>query len=112
MEESDDTRIRPRFRFLEADDLALRAQRVADEHGLRHDQLIIAEVRDERAERRIADRQPDHQAEGAGAVDEDLAELRRFCRLDVEVQRLRRSEERRGGKACVSTCRSRWSPYH
>src|SRR3546814_11584683 len=24
----------------------------------------------------------------------------------------RRSEERRGGKECVSTCRSRWSPYH
>src|SRR3546814_16041331 len=23
-----------------------------------------------------------------------------------------RSEERRGGKGCVSTCRSRWSPYH
>src|SRR3546814_20371361 len=23
-----------------------------------------------------------------------------------------RSEERRVGKACVSTCRSRWSPYH
>src|SRR3546814_13070001 len=22
-----------------------------------------------------------------------------------------RSEERRGGKECVSTCRSRWSPY-
>src|SRR3546814_14214127 len=26
--------------------------------------------------------------------------------------RMRRSEERRVGKACVSTCRSRWSPYH
>src|SRR3546814_13655563 len=25
---------------------------------------------------------------------------------------LHRSEERRGGKECVSTCRSRWSPYH
>src|SRR3546814_11809373 len=25
---------------------------------------------------------------------------------------LTRSEERRVGKACVSTCRSRWSPYH
>src|SRR3546814_6361495 len=25
---------------------------------------------------------------------------------------LRRSEERRVGKECVSTCRSRWSPYH
>src|SRR3546814_9445297 len=24
----------------------------------------------------------------------------------------RRSEERRVGNACVSTCRSRWSPYH
>src|SRR3546814_8103698 len=24
----------------------------------------------------------------------------------------RRSEERRVGQACVSTCRSRWSPYH
>src|SRR3546814_3938834 len=23
-----------------------------------------------------------------------------------------RSEERRGGKECVSTCRSRWLPYH
>src|SRR3546814_14430815 len=27
-------------------------------------------------------------------------------------QRRPRSEERRVGKECVSTCRSRWSPYH
>src|SRR3546814_2437938 len=27
-------------------------------------------------------------------------------------RRRRRSEERRVGKECVSTCRSRWSPYH
>src|SRR3546814_18597532 len=26
--------------------------------------------------------------------------------------REKRSEERRVGKECVSTCRSRWSPYH
>src|SRR3546814_2532292 len=26
--------------------------------------------------------------------------------------RFYRSEERRVGKECVSTCRSRWSPYH
>src|SRR3546814_15294993 len=26
--------------------------------------------------------------------------------------RLSRSEERRVGKECVSTCSSRWSPYH
>src|SRR3546814_14769172 len=29
-----------------------------------------------------------------------------------EDKLLRRSEERRVGKECVSTCRSRWSPYH
>src|SRR3546814_9998775 len=30
-----------------------------------------------------------------------------------EILRIRpRSEERRVGKECVSTCRSRWSPYH
>ena len=28
------------------------------------------------------------------------------------LKRLKRSEERRVGKECVSTCRSRWSPYH
>src|SRR3546814_11067087 len=26
--------------------------------------------------------------------------------------KVKRSEERRVGKECVSTCRSRWSPYH
>src|SRR3546814_13140132 len=30
----------------------------------------------------------------------------------VAVVSRNRSEERRVGKGCVSTCRSRWSPYH
>src|SRR3546814_15121858 len=30
----------------------------------------------------------------------------------VRKQRRIRSEERRVGKECVSTCSSRWSPYH
>src|SRR3546814_19202911 len=30
----------------------------------------------------------------------------------VGVDDRSRSEERRVGKECVSTCRSRWSPYH
>src|SRR3546814_12599342 len=30
---------------------------------------------------------------------------------DYQLTR-QRSEERRVGKECVSTCRSRWSPYH
>src|SRR3546814_8544122 len=31
---------------------------------------------------------------------------------DHDFQTNVRSEERRVGKECVSTCRSRWSPYH
>src|SRR3546814_11915666 len=31
---------------------------------------------------------------------------------DAEKLLSRRSEERRVGQECVSTCRSRWAPYH
>ena len=46
-----------------------------------------------------------------------LAETLRLTNLgDLKVGSLvnlePRSEERRVGKECVSTCRSRWSPYH
>src|SRR3546814_6450785 len=33
-------------------------------------------------------------------------------RISSQMDRHFRSEERRVGKECVSTCRSRWSPYH
>ena len=32
--------------------------------------------------------------------------------ISIKVIDYYRSEERRVGKECVSTCRSRWSPYH
>src|SRR3546814_15579131 len=35
-----------------------------------------------------------------------------FHLLRLAKRLKRRSEERRVGKECVSTCRSRWSPYH
>src|SRR3546814_14726006 len=40
----------------------------------------------------------------------DLEHLHR--RDGLPGLRRARSEERRVGKECVSTCRSRWSPYH
>src|SRR3546814_15939815 len=48
-----------------------------------------------------------------GAIDlrDDLA----FGVIAVGIDRRHgadRSEERRVGKECVSTCRTRWSPYH
>src|SRR3546814_6229165 len=41
------------------------------------------------------------------ALDTQAEVSSRRCRC-----RSARSEERRVGKECVSTCRSRWSPYH
>src|SRR3546814_17028562 len=32
--------------------------------------------------------------------------------VDIAILESNRSEERRVGNECVSTCRSRWSPYH
>src|SRR3546814_20841017 len=43
--------------------------------------------------------------------DEELHAPRVRCR-PWAVLANDRSEERRVGKECVSTCRSRWSPYH
>src|SRR3546814_12405439 len=40
----------------------------------------------------------------------DVAEL--AAKLARAQHHKERSEERRVGKECVSTCRSRWSPYH
>src|SRR3546814_11119320 len=40
-----------------------------------------------------------------------LQEVQAVCDRVIIVNR-GRSEERRVGKECVSTCRSRWSPYH
>src|SRR3546814_13414910 len=42
------------------------------------------------------------------ACSEEAAQLA----AERVLQSLRDREERRGGKECVSTCRSRWSPVH
>src|SRR3546814_1404310 len=61
---------------------------------------------------------------GARGVVEDVLRGQRPARglaVGAQAERLvglraeplhQRSEERRVGKECVSTCRSRWSPYH
>src|SRR3546814_1693659 len=36
----------------------------------------------------------------------------KLARRQIPEAKIARSEERRVGKECVSTCRSRWSPYH
>src|SRR3546814_7855414 len=48
----------------------------------------------------------DFMAVQAGIGEKDLTLAEELA------QGVGRSEERRVGKECVSTCRSRWSPYH
>src|SRR3546814_14439903 len=43
---------------------------------------------------------------------ERMSSLSKFPRSRGGRYSCLRSEERRVGKECVSTCRSRWSPYH
>src|SRR3546814_3182034 len=46
-----------------------------------------------------------------GRIAADIARAITEGRLEPGAD-LNRSEERRVGKECVSTCSSRWSPYH
>src|SRR3546814_3956385 len=64
------------------------------------------------------DERPLRRNPGGGAQRLDAALAGAWRRLGHLHPRLAggrvdpRSEERRVGKECVSTCRSRWSPYH
>src|SRR3546814_5408915 len=48
----------------------------------------------------------------ANAADAISAAARQVAHTVGASAIVTRSEERRVGKECVSTCRSRWSPYH
>src|SRR3546814_1139835 len=70
--------------------------------------VLVHEERDPRILREVAEAL--QVVRGLGLVvdgDDDL--VSRGCACSGVG---RRSEERRVGKECVSTCRSRWSPYH
>src|SRR3546814_17422049 len=51
-----------------------------------------------------------------GSPGRDAADIRHAGQAEIggfsHQSREKRSEERRVGKECVSTCRTRWSPYH
>src|SRR3546814_13989343 len=75
----------------------VRARKPDDERQVQGGVDQNAEVRPEREQQRAADRRPHQQTQ--------------LTRRGVEAYRAR-SEERRVGKECVSTCRSRWSASH
>src|SRR3546814_1427524 len=52
---------------------------------------------------------------GSGSIGIEWMRAHPSCRalaIEADEGRQGRSEERRVGKECVSTCRSRWSPDH
>src|SRR3546814_12359054 len=72
--------------------------RLAHDLEAAHQQIELAGRRGARRRRRDIDRDDEIRTELARIADRQWAD--------------ERSEERRVGKECVSTCRSRWSPYH
>src|SRR3546814_10008836 len=48
----------------------------------------------------------------AASAGDRVSELKAEITVEMAMVSANRSEERRVGKECVSTCRSRWSPYH
>src|SRR3546814_5449977 len=66
-----------------------------------------------KAQRTVVDKRVDEAVEARAEIAAKLA--REFVAESAELaakQAMSRSEERRVGKECVSTCRSRWSPSH
>src|SRR3546814_10907003 len=66
----------------------------------------------EAAEGRLADADAKI-SEKIGAAEAEIAAATASAMTEIEVIAAEASsEERRAGKECVSTCRSRWSSYH
>src|SRR3546814_18614194 len=85
-------------------DCAMAAAFPAVEKTIAYADRASAESRCLRIKPRLQKRERNHRLHrGTGRVEA----LERFV-----TQWDMRSEERRVGKECVSTCRSRWSPYH
>src|SRR3546814_2770592 len=70
-------------------------------------ECIQSHVRHVRAKTAVALRKAGGDRPGGGQQRAVVGRVRSLATVPVS-----RSEERRVGKECVSTCRSRWSPYH
>src|SRR3546814_15541173 len=92
-------------------DLELRAQAFI----LPHDAAIVDEVHNTLEAAFRTNREIQHQRNCAKAIDDRLHTVIKIGASAVQFiyeAPSWRSEERRVGKECVSTCRSRWWPYH
>src|SRR3546814_11326642 len=92
--------------FVEADDPAgPAALRFPHHRTIRADGPSLVEIDQHR-------RMPLDRQQEVRKPAEDMGANRLELQASGQGLQYRRSEERRVGKECVSTCRSRWSPYH
>src|SRR3546814_21188090 len=90
-------------------DLRLGQSRYADRFVLKGAMLLMSWFEDPHR----GTRDLDLLGFGDSSPDAMLASFREILAQDADDGVVfDRSEERRVGKECVSTCRSRWSPYH
>src|SRR3546814_17322080 len=79
-------------------------------------ELILAGVPFDREVRLSAKERVDFMLPGGVAVEVKIKGQRRLvfkqCERYVQHEAVKRSEERRVGKECVSKCRFRWAPEH
>src|SRR3546814_11716182 len=101
------------FRSGRADTMQLAARERRLEHVAGVHRAFLLAGADQRVD--LVDEQ-DHLAVLLGQIGEQgfqtLLELAAEFGTGDQRAEVERSEERRVGKECVSTCRSRWSPYH
>src|SRR3546814_12824585 len=95
-------------RFLHRDRRPLLLHQLADEAT---EERAMGSRIVERLERSEARRFPVAQREIGAAAGSDK-NFRALILVDEDMARVERSEERRVGKECVSTCRYRWSPSY
>src|SRR3546814_8574199 len=74
--------------------------------------LRRVEVELKRVQRGQLERMSGHHPRDLDPLTESINALVESERENQEQQKNTRSEARRVGKECVSTCRSRWVPYH
>src|SRR3546814_18799382 len=73
---------------------------------------VIQALRDMTPQTTIEILTPDFRNKADAAVESIVAARPDVYNHNLETVPRLRSEERRVGKECVSTCRSRWSPSH
>src|SRR3546814_15487837 len=94
-------------------DLAERCDIYTDVDGVyTTDPRIVAKAR--KLDRITYEEMLEMASQGAKVLQTRSVEMamKHHVRIQVRSSFEERSEERRVGKECVGTCRSRWSPYH